>query len=80
MSSGREGACFVSHSVDFDGSDALYWEFLIPESGALLHKVDFFFVETSGDGIAVLTQAPANAWGSRSKMFDTIRQSLSATD
>jgi Trypsin-like peptidase domain len=38
--SGYKGACFEPDDVQ--RYDAVYWEFLVPEAGELLHKVDVF--------------------------------------
>lgn len=62
--------------ISFNGYPALWWEFLVPESGVLLHKVDVFFLDESGDGVALLTQAPAADWGSWTTLFATVRSSL----
>jgi hypothetical protein len=58
------------------GNDAVYWEFLVREDGRLLHKVDIFFIDAMRKGYGVLTQAPADQWGSWSRTFESIRESL----
>jgi len=60
----------------FNGHDAIYWEFLVSESGRLLHKVDIFFLDNSGNGFGVLTQAPADAWASWVPTFNSVLQSV----
>jgi S1-C subfamily serine protease len=51
----------------FLGHEAVVWEFVVRESGRLLHKQDVFFVDDHGRGVAILTQAPdANYEGVRS--------------
>jgi hypothetical protein len=62
----------------FDGFPALHWEFVVRESGALLHKEDVFFIDTSnGDGVAVLTSAPADQYPGLSSEFSALAQTLS---
>ncbi len=44
----------------------------------LLRKEDEFFIDSSdGDGVAVLTQAPAADYGTYSSQFAALRQTLS---
>jgi hypothetical protein len=62
--------------VTFDGHPAARWEFLLSESGVLLHKVDVFFTSRSGSAIAVLTSAPAAAYGRLATRLTAIRRSL----
>ncbi len=61
----------------FNGYDAVYWEFLVSENGVLLHKVDVFFINDYGEGVALLTQAPAALWNSAASAFAAIRASYS---
>jgi hypothetical protein len=61
----------------FNGYDAVYWEFVVPEAGVPLHKVDVFFINEFGEGVAVLTQAPAARFGSVADAFEAIRSSYS---
>jgi hypothetical protein len=61
----------------FNGYDAIYWEFLVSQAGVLLHKVDIFFIDQYGEGLGVLTQAPAAAWSSWASTFAALRESLS---
>jgi S1-C subfamily serine protease len=60
----------------FEGYAALRWEFEIPESGVLLHKVDLFFIDGSGQEWAILTQAPASVYNGVSNAFDALRNSF----
>jgi hypothetical protein len=62
----------------FDGFPALHWEFLVDEGGVLMHKEDEFFIDTeNGDGVAVLTQAPASEYATLAPAFAGLRESLS---
>jgi len=65
-------------SGTFDGRPAARWEFLVAEGGVLLHKEDVFFTSRSGSGIAVLTSAPADAYGNLARRFMAMRRSLVA--
>ncbi len=70
----------VSRShVNFDGSDALQWEFEDTENGVRLHKIDLFFIDASGHGWGILTQAPASVWGRDASAFDSYRQTFQST-
>jgi hypothetical protein len=61
-----------------DGFPALHWEFLVQENGVLLHKVDEFFIDSAnGDGVAALTQAPADQYAAVADAFASLRQTLS---
>ncbi len=60
----------------FDGRPAAQWEFLVAESGVLLHKEDVFFTAHSGAGVAVLTSAPASAYASLANRFAALRSSF----
>jgi hypothetical protein len=62
----------------FDGRPAARWEFLVEEAGKLQRKVDVFFTSRSGSGIAVLTSAPAGAYGNLADRFTAMRRSLAA--
>jgi hypothetical protein len=60
-----------------DGFPALRWEFLVPEAGVLLHKVDVFFVDNkNADEVAVLTQAPARRYPGLAAFFTRLRLSV----
>ncbi|MGZ4287324.1 MAG: hypothetical protein ACXVHB_23915 [Solirubrobacteraceae bacterium] len=65
-------------SGTLDGRPAEQWEFMVVESGVLMHKEDVFFASRSGTGTAVLTSAPAVAYASLSKRFAALRRSLAA--
>jgi hypothetical protein len=60
--------------------DALRWEFVVNENGVLLRKVDTFFVDNDGAGIAILVQAPAAGYQYWQPVFKQIRQSLAVND
>lgn len=63
-------------SDTFNGYPALHWEFTVTESGISLHKEDEFFIDGNGDAVAVLTQAPADAYPGLSSDLATLRQTL----
>ena len=65
-------------SGTLDRRPAEQWEFMVAESGVLLHKEDVFFTSRSGAGIAVLTSAPADAYASLAKRFAALRGSIAA--
>jgi S1-C subfamily serine protease len=65
----------VNH-VSFEGMDAVKWEFEDTEGGVRLHKVDLFFIDTSGHGWGILTQAPASVWSQVSSAFDSYVQTF----
>lgn len=46
----------------FDGVQAVRWEFEVDENGEQVHKVDEFFIDSSGRGWGVLFQAPQADW------------------
>lgn len=46
----------------FDGVPSLRWEFEVDEGGVRLHKVDEFFIDSSGRGWGVLIESPQAAW------------------
>jgi Trypsin-like peptidase domain len=56
--------------------DAIYWEFLVDEAGQLLHKVDVFFVDDFGQGVAVLTQSRSQSAGASRSTYKAIRASV----
>lgn len=58
----------------FDGYPAVHWEFDVRQDGTLLHKEDEFFVDDSGRGIAVLTQAPAAVYDADA--FSALRETF----
>ena len=62
----------------FDGFPALHWEFLVRESGVLLHKEDVSFIDTDSDtAVGVLTQAPATEYPDLADSFAQLRSTLS---
>jgi S1-C subfamily serine protease len=63
-------------ATTIDGQSALYWEFLVSENGVLLHKVDIFSTCPSGNGFAILTQAPADEWQQYAALFGAVRGTL----
>jgi hypothetical protein len=65
-------------SGTLDGRPAEQWEFMVVQSGVLLHREDVFFASRSGTGSAVLTPAPADAYARLSKRFVALRRSLAA--
>ena len=60
----------------FEGYPAEHWEFQVSESGVLLQKEDEFFIDSNGDGVAVLTQAPANQYAGLASRFASLRQTF----
>jgi hypothetical protein len=64
----------------FNGYDAIRWEFLVPEHGVLLRKVDVMFVDNVGDGVAVLTQSAASVYRFWTGSFARIRASIVPND
>lgn len=64
-----------SRSV-FNGYNAIRWEFTNTEGGVALRKVDTFFIDGAGNGIAILTQAPVSKFGQYKTLFDKVRASL----
>jgi hypothetical protein len=58
------------------GFDALRWDFDVVESGVRLRKVDVFLTDDGRNRIAVLTQAPASAFGRYAPLFERLRASL----
>jgi hypothetical protein len=58
-----------------NGYDAVRWEFIVPEGGVLLHKVDVFLINSHGEGVAILTQAPESIYSSLTDAFEAMRSS-----
>jgi hypothetical protein len=52
------------NDIDFLGVPALRWEFTVVEGGQRVHKVDIFFIDSSGNDWAVLAQSPDPDWPS----------------
>ncbi len=61
---------------NFAGYDALHWEFVVLESGVLLHKEEIVFTSANGDDFAVLVQAPDSDYSSWSPLFTQVFNSL----
>jgi hypothetical protein len=66
--------------IDFHGHPALRWEFEVNENGTVLRKVDIFFENDAGDGLAVLTQAPAATYALWRRLFEQTRASVAVTN
>lgn len=64
----------------FGGYDALRWEFVVQEHGRPLRKVDTFFADNSGSGVAILVQAPAAGYQFWTPLFGDVRRSLVVND
>lgn len=58
------------------GRDATRWEFLVLEGGVQMRKVDVFFTDGAGDGVAVLTAAPASRFAAWETIFEQLRASV----
>jgi hypothetical protein len=65
-------------SGTFSRRPAALWEFLVAETGVMVHKQDVFFTPQPGTVIALLTSAPAPVYGSLATRFTAIRRSLVA--
>ncbi len=65
--------------INFQGWDAIRWEFEVPEHGLLLHKVDLFFIDGNGNGWGLLTQAPASVYSQVATPYDELRASFTET-
>jgi Trypsin-like peptidase domain len=63
----------------FNGYDAAYWEFVVPERGVPVHKVDLFFINEYGEGVAILTQTPATQWQGAAAAFKAVRDSYTTS-
>lgn len=61
---------------NFGGYQALHWEFLVSESGVLLHKEEVVFTSSNGDDFGVLVQAPASEYSAFSSFFTDVFNSL----
>lgn len=59
-----------------DGNPGERWEFLVNDNGVVEHSVDQFIVTPNGDGLAILTQAPASQYASLAKEFTALRQTI----
>ena len=60
----------------FQGYDSIDWEFLVQENGVLFRKRDVFFTDEYGEGVAILTQAPAASYPRWRFAFRHVRNSL----
>lgn len=73
----QRGYSEISYSLfNFGGYNALYWEFVVPEGGVLLHKEEVVFTSTNGDDFGVLVQAPAAVFSDYSSFFTDVFNSL----
>jgi hypothetical protein len=64
------------NSNTVNGNPGERWEFLVNENGVVEHSVDQFIITPSGDGLAILTQAPASEYASLAKEFTALRQTI----
>ena len=64
------------NSNTVNGNPGERWEFRVNESGVVEHSVDQFIITPSGDGLAILTQAPASQYASLAKEFTALRQTI----
>ena len=62
--------------ITFNGHNALRWEFEVPESGVLLHKVDIFFTGNRGSDWGLLVQAPATDWNRVAPALNILQSSF----
>lgn len=62
--------------VRLGGFPALRWDFAVVESGVRLRKVDVFLTDGDRNRIAVLTQAPDDAFERYAPLFARLRASL----
>jgi hypothetical protein len=68
---------FLLSRGKFHGFPALYWGFSDVESGVALVKVDVFFTDSAGAGVAILSQAPASAYRALEKEFSRLVNTFS---
>jgi hypothetical protein len=73
---GQPGYAALAFRPTVLGRRALHWEFTVRESGVLLRKVDVFLTDAAGNGVAILTQAPAAEWNRHAGLFERLRASL----
>ena len=59
-----------------NGNPGERWEFLVNDNGVVEHSVDQFIVTPHGDGLAILTQAPASQYASLAEEFTALRQTI----
>src|SRR5262249_23107519 len=67
----------ISH-INFQGMDALQWEFEDTENGVRLHKIDLFFIDPDGHGWGILTQSPAASWAQDASPLASYQQTFQA--
>jgi len=73
----QRGYSEIDYSLfNFQGYQALHWEFLVSEGGVLLHKEEVVFTSSNGDDFGVLVQAPASEYGAYSSFFTAVFNSL----
>jgi hypothetical protein len=65
--------------TSFSGYNAFDWVFRVRENGVLLEKQDTFIDDDVGNGVAILTQAPAGAFARWRPVFERVRSSLVLT-
>jgi hypothetical protein len=61
-----------------DGYPALHWEFDVDQDGVLLQKEDDFFIDSAtGEGVAILTEAPASQYSAYyADVYTALRNTL----
>lgn len=71
-------APFDYGNADGTVHEAVLWEFVVedPDTGVLLHKIDVFFQDDRGNGVAVLVAAPEAQFDDLTKTFRRMRNSL----
>jgi hypothetical protein len=65
----------LSHET-LDDIDALRWEFTDTEGGVREHKIDVFFIDSSGRGWGVLVQAPEAVWSQVATALNDVLQTF----
>jgi hypothetical protein len=71
---GYQQLALASNTVN--GNRGERWEFLVSDNGVVEHSVDEFIIAPNGDGLAILTQAPASKYPSLAKEFTALRQTI----
>lgn len=64
------------HPTTINGHTGWYWEFTDTEGGVAFHKTDVFFNDASGNGFAILFQAPSSQWAAYAPVFTTLSGTL----
>jgi Trypsin-like peptidase domain len=59
-----------------DGRPGIRWEFVVPEHGVRVRKVDRFFLSPTGAGFAVLTQAPESEYSTYEQPLGAIAETV----